>query len=94
MIKFIKYTGEAPNYCRGVLILEIDGKITKFGYDSDCDYEPFWEMGGAWNNAGYGERNKWVAETFQVDFPKELDIDKLLEVMNENVDPGCCGGCI
>ena len=43
MIKFIKYTGEAPNYCRGVLILEIDGKITKFGYDSDCDYEPFWD---------------------------------------------------
>ena len=93
MIKFISYNGEAPNYCRGVLILEIDGKITKFGYKSDCDYEPFWEMGGAWNNFGYGEREKWVADP-SASLPKKLDVEKLLEVMNENVDSGCCGGCV
>lgn len=92
MIKFIRYTGEAPNYCRGCLILEINGRTVRFGYTEDCDYEPFWEMGGAWNNFGYGEREKWVADPFVI-LPKELDVDKLLEVMNENVDPGCCGGC-
>lgn len=38
-IKFISYTGEYPNLCRGVLTLKIDGKILRFGYGED--YEPF-----------------------------------------------------
>lgn len=30
-IKFISYTGKYPNLCSGVLTLEIDGRIIKFG---------------------------------------------------------------
>ena len=32
-VKFISYTGEYPNLCRGVLTLEIDGKQYKFGHN-------------------------------------------------------------
>ena len=32
-VKFISYTGEFPNLCSGVLTLEIDGKVYKFGHD-------------------------------------------------------------
>lgn len=38
-VKFISYTGEYPNLCSGVLILEIDDKQYKFGHDySRCHY--------------------------------------------------------
>lgn len=62
MIKFISYDGDFPNLCRGVLTVEIDGKIVKFGhnveqydYDSDSyldedknnpNYDEFWTSGG------------------------------------------------
>lgn len=32
-VKFISYTGEYPNLCSGVLTLEIDGMIYKFGHE-------------------------------------------------------------
>ena len=32
-VKFISYTGEYPNLCRGVLTLEIDGIQYKFGHN-------------------------------------------------------------
>ena len=32
-VKFISYTGEYPNLCRGVLTLEIDGVQYKFGHE-------------------------------------------------------------
>lgn len=36
-VKFIDYTGRYPNLCSGVLTLEIDGKIYKFGYEKNMD---------------------------------------------------------
>ena len=32
-VKFISYTGEYPNLCKGVLTLEIDGVEYTFGYN-------------------------------------------------------------
>lgn len=90
-IEFINYTGEYPNYCRGILILKIDGKLTRFGYGNCCDYEPFWEVGGAWTNEGYGDRTKWIADPYINELP--FDVDKLLDIMNQYVTPSCCGGC-
>ena len=50
MIKFISYTGEYPCLCMGVLTLEIDGDIIKFGnryLNENRDYPTFWESGGS-----------------------------------------------
>ena len=38
-VKFIDYTGRYPNLCSGVLTLEIDGKIYKFGYEEKYGFE-------------------------------------------------------
>ena len=56
-IKFVNYTGSYPNLCSGVLTLNINGQITKFGHNSssynwrkgiyeDDHYEAFWTSGG------------------------------------------------
>lgn len=34
-VKFVSYTGNYPNLCRGDLTLEIDGEIVTFGYGFD-----------------------------------------------------------
>ena len=101
-VKFVSQTGNYPNLCRGDLTLEIDGEIVTFGYGFDSDDKPkygtFWSSGGFVffdeqlnDNIGTGE---W-----------EIDVDRLPEkfrryareigqVFNENVEYGCCGGCI
>ena len=39
-VKFISYTGEYPNLCSGILILEIDGIQYKFGHNyATCQYD-------------------------------------------------------
>lgn len=104
-IKFISYTGKYPNLCSGVLTLEIDGVEVRFGhnYDNfdtleDGNYEKFWMSGGS---ASFDEDYNGVVETDAW----ELDIDslderfwdiadELIDVFNENVDFGCCGGCL
>ena len=87
-VKFINYSGEYPNLCRGILTLEIDGKVVKFpkycmhsgGYVSfDSDLNEIVE---------YGD--------WSVDIPEEyLEYkEEILQVVNDNIPKGCCGGCI
>ena len=100
-VKFVNYTGEYPNLCRGTLTLEIDGIEYTFGgkyYESKTDFKRFWYSGGSvsfddeWN--AYVETGKWEIDVD--DLPEQFrkyayEIDR---VFNENVDWGCCGGCI
>ena len=91
-VKFISYTGKWPNLCSGDLTLEINGKTYKFGYGQE--YPSFWTSGGSCSirhGVSYGE---WEIDVD--DLPEELrkyalEIDR---VFNENVDYGCCGGCL
>ena len=97
-VEFIDYTGRYPNLCSGVLTLEIDGKIYKFGYEEK--YGCFWRSGGGCgfkdqvNWEYYVNHGEWVINVEEL--PEELkkyalEIDK---VFNENVEQGCCGGCL
>lgn len=97
-IKFIEYTGKYPCLCIGVLTLEVNGKIYKFGYSQE--YPSFWSSGGS---CGFKDRINWESyinhgewEINVDDLPDELrkyalEIDR---VFNENVEQGCCGGCL
>lgn len=104
-VKFISYTGKYPNLCRGVLTLDIDGEIYKFGSDysrywkSDENYDRFWNSGGScgftngYKNS-YVNKGEWEIDV--LDLPENLrqyaaEID---EVFNANVPYGCCGGCL
>lgn len=107
-IKFIGYTGSYPNLCSGQLTLEVNGKQYTFGTDyrwdkSDRkgDFPKFWTSGGGisidpediycepWTSKYYGD------EVYEINkFFGEGAAEKFLEVFNENVSWGCCGGCI
>ena len=106
-IEFISYTGKYPNLCNGILTLEIDNKIVKFGHEewnknSHCykegNYDKFWISGG---NCYFGNNyreghiisGKWELDCLAVpDFLKPYS-NKLINVFNDNVPYGCCGGC-
>lgn len=92
-VKFISYTGKHLHLCSGILTLEIDGKKARFGYGTLND--PFWVSGGGLNpNYEGAYQGEWKIDVNMI--PKEYrkyatEIDK---VFNENVEWGCCGGCI
>lgn len=106
-IKFIEYTGEYPNLCRGVLTLEIDGEIVKFGHDykgfeswkTDGNYDSFWCSGGSvgftdnWTNS-YVECGEWEIDVNEIPEEYRKYAEEIDEVFNNNVDWGCCGGCL
>ena len=101
-VKFVSYTGKYPNLCRGILTLEIDGAQYTFGCSwlspTPPDFKDFWRSGGRcsfdskWHP--HVSTDEWLIdsndlpEQFQK-YAAEIDV-----VFNENVEHGCCGGCI
>lgn len=90
-VKFISYDGKAPTLCSGTLEIEVAGvqfkleNVLESGGSVTFDEE--WEetiTEGPWKIADYAE------------FPEELEPfkEKILELVNENVEHGCCGGCV
>ena len=88
MVKFVNYTGECPNLCSGVLTLEIDNKIVEF--PKYCMHSG----GSVWFDEDWNEH---IEEgDWSIDIPQEYlqYKEEILEVVNENVPKGCCGGCL
>lgn len=63
----------------------------------------FWVSGGHicgdYDSGLYAEQDDWelaVAEYDKERYPEEVwdNLDRLIEMFNENVSHGCCGGCI
>lgn len=91
-VKFISYDGKFPNLCNGTLVIEVSGvqfQIAPHTFESggSVTFDDEWEetvTEGPWK---FSEG---------VELPEELQPfrDKILEVMNENVEHGCCGGCV
>ena len=100
-IKFVSYTGEYPNLCSGTLTLEIDGIEYTFGggyKEPKTDFRRFWSSGGSvWFDDEWGEYVEGGEWSIDVDdlpeqfrkYAKEID-----SVFIENVEWGCCGGCV
>lgn len=89
-VEFVSYDGEFPNLCRGTLVIKVDGK--------EYSLKSILISGGNvwfdddWND--YTSSGEWSIDS--VELPDELKpyIDEITEVVNENVEWGCCGGCI
>ena len=89
MIEFVSYDGKWPCLCMGTLTIRVDGKTYKFehamisgGYICrDAD----WNM---WSEEGDWELNLYEHPELK---PYKKEITRLV---NENVEHGCCGGCI
>lgn len=95
-IEFVSYDGEWPNLCRGTLTLLVDGVEHKFahclvsggetGFSGDDYTEPYvvqapWKVDFGWGN------DNGLHFT-------ENEIKFITLIVNENVEEGCCGGCI
>lgn len=98
-VKFVSYTGKYPSLCMGTLTLLIyeNGIAVKYIFD-DKQNECFWESGGSINRDSegmmYANNKEWIIDAKKL--PKELQkyADEIDKVFNENVEYGCCGGCI
>ena len=70
------------------------------GEENDPHYDSFWSSGGCcYFNDDYSESfvdsGEWVLDGWNALPEKYKSIqDELIEVFNENVPWGCCGGCI
>ena len=89
-LKFISYDGAYPNLCSGILKMKLDGRIIYFpefclssggsvSFDND------------WNEEV--TQGEWSIDEFPKGFPKELE-DEATNLVNENINQGCCGGCV
>lgn len=92
-VKFISYTGRWPNLCNGILTLEIDGKKAWFGYGALNG--PFWTSGGGLNpNYEGAYQGEWKIDVDRIPEEYRKYASEIDRVFNENVEWGCCGGCI
>lgn len=105
-VKFISYSGQYPNLCRGVLILEINGIKCRFGIDySDPNwrehknFDSFWSSGGECGfyndySESYINYGEWQINYNELPDEYKKYAEEIDRVFNENVPFGCCGGCL
>jgi hypothetical protein len=89
-LTFVSYDGAYPNLCSGQLVLAIDGVPVVFpkyclsssgsvSFDDD------------WNEDV--QRGEWDISEYPKDFPETLK-SQAVSLVNENIEQGCCGGCV
>jgi len=89
MVEFVSYDGKWPCLCSGTLTIKVDGKTYMFNHAMVsggcvlCNEE--WDM---WSVQGDWKIN--LEEHPELEPYKE----EITRVVNENVEQGCCGGCI
>ena len=89
-LKFVSYDGAYPNLCSGKLIMKLDGKEVVFS--SHCLHSG----GTVTFDDNWSEevtQGEWTIFEFPKGFPKELE-EVANDLVNENVEQGCCGGCV
>ena len=92
-IEFISYSGAYPNLCSGKLVLSIDGKEVSFGYNN-ADYPQFWVSGG-WIDEEYNTYEcMWEINADELPEQYRQYANEIYTVFNDNVEYGCCGGCV
>lgn len=94
-VKFVSYDGEYPNLCSGVLVLNLDGNDITFpkhflssggSVTFNEDYSEEFVEEGQWHKSCLYE---WPEEFSEFGLKEDA-----LEVINDNIEHGCCGGCI
>lgn len=91
-IEIVSYSGEYPNLCSGLLTVRMDGRIFTFGghplvSGGSVDWQTDELNKGAWT---FTPRKSDILAAGISD----EDIAKIERMVNENVQLGCCGGCI
>ena len=98
-VRFVEYTGDYPNLCTGKLTLNIDGEDVTFGYPWTSNppptYRSFWRSGGGLLDDYEGTYDgEWIIDTDELPKKYRQYASEIDRVFNDNVEYGCCGGCI
>lgn len=95
-VEFISYNGKYPNLCNGELRLRINGEDVLLNNEKRFGYPISILISGGSTGFGadgeeYVERGEW-----DVKVPEAYACyaDQIRKVVNENVEYGCCGGCL
>ena len=89
MVEFVSYDGKYPCLCMGTLTIKVDGKAYRFNHamiSGGCILRnEDWEM--------WAEQDDW-----KIDLGEHSELEpykeEITRVVNDNVEQGCCGGCI
>ncbi len=89
-LEFVSYDGRYPNLCSGTLVLRLDGK--------DIQFPPYCLNSGGCvsfddNWAEEVTDGPWSISDYPPNFPDNLK-KEAEDLVNENVEYGCCGGCV
>lgn len=89
-LSFVSYDGKYPNLCAGTLIMAIDGIEIEFpqyclSSGGSVSFDDEWN-----EHVTVGE---WSISSFPKDFPENLK-SEAESIVNDNIEFGCCGGCI
>lgn len=89
MVEFISYDGKYPCLCMGTLTIKVNGKtywLNNKMISGGCIMRD-----GDWNM--WSEYGDW-----EIDLEKYPELEpykeEITKVVNDNVEQGCCGGCI
>jgi len=89
-VEFVSYDGSYPNLCSGTLIMKIDDELWKFPSYS------LYSGGNVWFDAEWSEhveRGSWGISYWPENYPEDTK-ETTIELVNANVNYGCCGGCV
>ena len=70
-----------------------------FGIYDDCDYDKFWLSGGSTGfrngySDSYIKKGDWYVDEHRLPIELRAFATLLINLFNDNVPKGCCGGCL
>lgn len=91
MVEFVSYDGKYPCLCTGTLTIKVDGKGYRFNHAM--------VSGGAIYGGACTDWDMWSEQgDWEIDLREHPELEpykeEITRVVNENVEHGCCGGCI
>lgn len=105
-IEFVSYDGAFPNLCSGKLVLRIDGEERTFDRTLISGGKVWFDD----NWSDHVEEGEWRLEVEAVGDNQYIlgpfyapnkdvvftsaEIERITSLVNENVEYGCCGGCV
>jgi hypothetical protein len=86
-VEFVSYSGKFPSLCYGDLVFKWNGKEWTINNLSS---------GGSLDENWHASSGDWKIKDrdWPEDFPEDPNLRKaVVQMVNDNVPPGCCGGC-
>lgn len=107
-IEFVTYDGKYPTLCKGVLHIVVNGMDWYFGTEEQLEKlsipdgcgksNPFWKSGGSIKydveSDGMVTKGNWIVDLNLMPDYLKFYANEIADVMNEYIEPGCCGGCL